>query len=68
MQNTLPQTYAVTIIRQGNDTTVENLQLDAANAGQLKFELGSDVQNLVIVISGTSPITREKAAYQIQID
>ena len=68
VQNTLPQTYAVTIIRQGKSTTVEQLRLDEFNIGQLEFEVGVDVQNVVVVVSGTSPITREKAAYQIQID
>ena len=68
VQNTLPQTYAVTIIQQGKVTTVEQLQLDARNSGQLEIEIGSDVQDVVVVVSGTSPITREKAAYQILID
>ncbi|MGB4594393.1 MAG: hypothetical protein WBI14_00620 [Anaerolineaceae bacterium] len=68
VQNTLPQTYAVTIIRQGNLTTVEQLQLDVLNMGTFEFEVGSDAQSVMVVVSGTSPITREKAAYQIKID
>lgn len=68
VQNTLPQTYAVTIIRQGSTTTVEQLSLNEFNEGNLEFEINAQVRNIVVVISGTSPITREKAAYQILID
>lgn len=68
VQNVLPQTYAVTIIRQGADTTVEQLALTDFNEGKLELEIGADVSKVVVVVSGTSPITREKAAYQIRID
>ncbi|NLW72506.1 MAG: hypothetical protein GXY37_06455 [Chloroflexi bacterium] len=68
VQNTLPQSYAVTIIRQGRNTSVERLTLDEFNEGRLDFKIGSETRKIIVVISGTTPITRETAAYQLQID
>lgn len=68
VQNALPQTYAVTIIREGATTSVERLSLNEFNEGSIEIEINSEVRKIIVVISGTSPITRQKAAYQLRIE
>ncbi|MFZ3151540.1 MAG: hypothetical protein WA116_07640 [Anaerolineaceae bacterium] len=67
VQNTLPQTYSVTLISEGNDTTVQTIALDQSNTAEIQFEINSKVEKVILVISGTTPVTREKAVYQLSI-
>lgn len=66
MDNLLPQTFVVQIIRQGADTTVERLPLDANNQGEVTLNLDFD-DSATVVISGVTPFTLEAASYQFEI-
>ena len=63
VQNILPQTFRVSLITFGDETTVEYIQLSADNAAQIPLQIGSGVDRVVLVVSGTTPFTRQKAAY-----
>lgn len=67
IQNLLPQTFRISMIRFGSEITVLPVELDENNHASVTVELGKEVDSVVLVISGTTPITRQKADYQIEI-
>jgi hypothetical protein len=67
IQNTIPQTFELTLIRLGDETTVERIEVPAENIADIPIQIGGDVKAVVLVISGTSRFTRQKAIYQIAI-
>ena len=67
IQNILPQTFRLSIIRIGDSTTVETIPLTADNTAIIPLNIGGEVQEVVLVVSGTSRFTQQKAAYQYSI-
>jgi len=67
LMNALPQTYSLSVISEGNQTSVENISLEADNSTTFAVTIGGDVEKIVLVISGTTPFTREKAPYQVEV-
>jgi hypothetical protein len=67
VQNTLPQSFAVSVIHSGNQPKVEQYQLQAGEKLTLNLEIGSSTDEVTVIISGTTPVTREKATYQIEV-
>ena len=65
--NTLPQSYAVRLLTIGDTPSVQTLLLDENNRAELSITIGGDVKSLVLVVTGTTPLTREKAVYELQI-
>jgi hypothetical protein len=55
------------MITLGSNPSVETIPLDENNQAQLSFTIGTGAQKVVLVVSGTTPITREKAVYEINI-
>ena len=66
--NTLPQTYALRLIKTGSSPSVQTIPLDENNRAQLSLTIGGDVKSVVLVISGTTPVTREKAVYELKLE
>lgn len=67
VQNRLPQTFAVSIIRNGNRAEVEHYMVGAGESISIHAEVSAN-DTVVLVVSGTTPTTKEKAAYQIVIE
>jgi immune inhibitor A len=67
IQNVLPQTYSLSIIYQGKNPHVEKIALPESNAIEIPLSIGGDVSNVVLVVSGTSRFTRQKAFYQFSL-
>lgn len=67
IQNALPQTFRVSMITFGDETEVTFLDLDENNAVSVDISIGEDVESVVLVISGTTPVTRQKANYELDI-
>lgn len=67
IQNVLPQDFRISVISYGDDITVTPLELDETNQASLDFTIDSRDEKIVLVISGTTPYTRQKAEYQIEI-
>ncbi len=65
IQNVLPQDFRVALISQGGNTTVEHLPLDADNTLDIPLSFGNGVDEVVLVLSGTSRFTRQPAAYRV---
>jgi hypothetical protein len=63
IQNQLPQTFRLAIIRQGGGTTVEHIQLPESNQVEIPLSLGGEVKNAILVVSGTTRFTRQDAVH-----
>lgn len=68
IQNILPQTFRISVIRQGAETTVEQFSLSGENTLEIPLEIGSGVDEAIVVVSGTTRYTRQKAAYRFSLD
>ena len=67
VENTLPQTYRLTLITKGDTTTVTHIPLNADQTAEIPLSLGSG-EEAVLVVTGTTRFTRLPAAYQIEIE
>ncbi len=63
LQNILPQSYRVLVVRQGAEISVEELPLDERMAGKVTVRAEGDEEVYLIVI-GTARYTNQKAPYQ----
>jgi len=68
IQNKLPQAYKVSLITFGDETVITPFDLDPENQLEFNINIGADVDSVVMVVSGMTPFTREKADYQISIE
>jgi hypothetical protein len=67
IQNSLPQSYRISLILKGNKTTVQPITLDANGKASVPVHIGGDVSEAVLVISGTTRFTRQPATYQFSL-
>ena len=67
VQNTLPQTYRIAMIKKGQPTQVSFYSLDGDNSLEIPFNIGGDTKEVILVVSGTTRITRQEANYSYQI-
>jgi immune inhibitor A len=68
IQNLLPQTFRVSLVEKGQKTSVQPVILMADQTASIPIDIGGDVQEVLLVISGTTRFTRQPAAYLISID
>lgn len=64
VQNTLPQTFRLALVTEGAVTEVEYLALDATNSLTIPLDIGGEVDEVVLVVMGTTRFTRQPAAYR----
>jgi hypothetical protein len=64
--NILPQTFRIALITQGNTTEVEYLLLDEDNSLEISLDIGGEVDEVVLVVTGTTRYTRQMASYQFE--
>lgn len=67
IENILPQEFIITMITYGDEISVSTIELDENNTAVVDFSIGGDVDSVVLVISGSTPYTRQKAEYQLGI-
>ena len=67
MNNLLPQTFKVSVIQIGKETTVTNLDISDMRTASLDLVLEKSDQ-MIIVVSGTTPFTNQKASYEIDLE
>lgn len=67
IQNRLPQTFRLTLIRQGRTTSIEPLALGANQRAQFEFTLDTR-DTATLVISGTTRFTRQPATYRLVLE
>jgi hypothetical protein len=67
IENALPQSYRLSLVTYGDEITVTPLELDADNTLRIDISLSGDIYNAVLVISGTTPFTRQSALYTVEL-
>ena len=67
IQNTLPQFFRLSLISIGQTTTVSSIVLSADNAANIPLTIGNGVREVILVVSGVTRFTRQKAVYQYSI-
>jgi len=67
VRNLLPQTFRLALIRVGARTEVEYLTLNDDLSLEIPIKIGGDVDEVVLVVTGTTRYTRQKAAYRFEI-
>ncbi len=67
IQNVLPQTYRLSVIQFGQETTIDKFTLTNENTLEIPLTIGKDVRQVVLVVSGTTPFTRHKTAYRFEL-
>jgi len=68
MDNILPQTFRIALISRGSETTVAKYSVEPGQALQIPLEFQNGVDEIVLVVSGTTRFTRQHANYQFSID
>lgn len=67
IQNRLPQTYRVSVIREGSATQVQSFALQPGQPLSLSLDFGSQMRDAVLVVSGTTRYTRQPALYRFRL-
>ena len=67
VQNALPQTFRLALIKEGTTTTVEMIEVSEDQTAEIPISIGGDVDSVTLVVSGTTRFTREAASYRIEI-
>jgi immune inhibitor A len=66
LQNVLPQSYRVLVVRTGSGVSVEELKLDDRMSGSLTVSPSGD-EAVYLIVLGTARYTLQKASYQFAI-
>ncbi len=67
IQNKLPQTFRLALIQKGRETSVQTFATHTENYLELPIEIGNSSQETILIISGTTRFTRQKAKYTLSI-
>lgn len=67
VDNILPQTYRLSLITFGETIEVNHIPLENDVTAEIRLNLNQEVSKAVLVVSGTTRFTRQKAAYRIEI-
>ncbi|MFL7867377.1 MAG: choice-of-anchor J domain-containing protein [Anaerolineales bacterium] len=67
VQNVLPQTFRLALIKQGSTTTVEMIDVSEDQSAEIPLSIGGDVDNVTLVVSGTTRFTRGEGSYTVEI-
>ena len=67
VQNRLPQTFRLSLIEMSSTPQVKQYSLSGDNTLQIPIEIGGEVDEVILVISGTTRFTRQRAAYRYSI-
>jgi hypothetical protein len=68
VQNSLPQNFRLALIKIGRQTEVEYLTLGEDLVIDIPLNIDGDIQEVILVVSGTTRFTRQTAAYRFNIE
>ena len=66
VDNVLPQTYRLSLIVEGDTTTVTNIELNANQTAEIPLSLNPGDQ-ATLIVTGTTRFTTIPAAYQFEV-
>jgi immune inhibitor A len=67
LYNQIPQSYRLTLLTLGRQTTVQEIPLDDTQEASVPISSGGDVQGYVLIVAGTARHTWQAAPYRIAI-
>ncbi len=67
-QNLLPQFYQLSLITFGETAKVTPIQLSPDNTAEIALDFSGEVDEAVLVVSGTTRFTRQPAAYRFRFN
>jgi len=67
VQNALPQTFRLALIKEGRTTSVEVIEVSDDQSAEIPLSIGGDVESVTLVVSGTTRFTREVGSYTVEI-
>ncbi len=65
IQNILPQSYAISVVRYSNEIQVEHYFVSGDTPLQIELSKSPAREKIIIIISGTTLYTRQKTDYQL---
>jgi hypothetical protein len=65
--NLVPQTYRLLLIEEGLTTSVREVQLDETGHGEFAVNIGSDFDQVTLVVIATTRETWQPARYHFQM-
>ena len=68
MDNLIPQTYRLALITFGDEIEVDLVPINDESTAEIELFLDDGTDEAVLVITGTTRFTRQKAAYRIDIE
>lgn len=68
IQNRLPQTYIMSLIKKGTEIIVEQQILDSDQHLSIPVDFNADVNEIILTISGSTRFTRQPAIYRFNIE
>jgi immune inhibitor A len=67
IQNILPQNYRLALISEGDTTNIQYITLETDITADIPFMIGDSVDNVVLLVSGTTRFTRQLAPYRFNV-
>ena len=67
IENSLPQTYRLALITIGSQTLVQLFALSENIAVDIPLQIGGSVEDAILVVTGTTRFTRQKARYTFEV-
>jgi immune inhibitor A len=67
ISNLLPQTYRLALVTLGDKTEVRYLDLAEDMSLEIPLEIGGEVDEAILVVTGTTRYTRQKASYRYEV-
>lgn len=68
IDNLIPQTYRLALITFGDTIEVALIPLEEDTTAEIRLTLDEGIEEAVLVVTGTTRYTRQKAAYRIEIE
>jgi len=67
VENVLPQTFSLALITRGSQPSVQILPVPQEGLLEMPLTIGGGVDEVVVVVSGLTPFTRESGAYNLSV-
>lgn len=67
VQNALPQTYRLSLIESGSNTRVTHFDYAGEDVLEIPFQIGDQVKEVTLVVSGITRVTRQEAPYSFRV-
>ena len=68
IENLLPQTFRLMLISKGEQTTVQAITVNPDQTAEISLDLGGEVDEIILVVSGTTRFTRSLGSYIVTVE